>query len=172
MESYIHFTHINNNKLESIFKYGILNKKELKNLNIYNNNSHSSNYNGNYYISLTKKSKVNSPKSIYNIFSSLESYVGIEVNKPNHIYKTESKNPKIFTNTIIPIRRSPYIDEWQTNDIILPSDFRALIYNFEFFYKHKTNKNQVVLNLLLLQELLKTNNLDIPIIDKTTEKIL
>ena len=163
MEKYIHFTKFNIEKIESIFKYGIRTPFSLM-INgitkIENNNT----YNGTFFTSLTKEN--NTKKSIYRIFSSSPYYIGIEV-EIDKVYSTNN-NYNIFSNTPIPIRYSPYDDEWQTNKTIKTENFKT-IYVPLAIAKLNTSENEyneLIKKVEQLKELMKIYNINIPIINQ------
>lgn len=162
MEKYIHFTKFNLEKIEKIFKYGIRTPINLRINGICSVGSYNT-YNGLFFTSLTKEN--NCKKSIYKIFSISPYYIGIELNVKK-VYNTNKF--AIFSNTPIPIRYSPYDDEWQTNKTIKPEDFTAIYFPLELS-KDRCKKNEyqeIIIRLEKLKELMKLYEIDIPIIDK------
>lgn len=162
MEKYIHFTKFNIEKIESIFKYGIRTPFNLmfnRMCKVEHNNTH----NGLFYTSLTKEN--NSKKSIYEIFSSSPYYIGIEV----EIKKAYSTNKYgIFSNTPLPIRYSPYDDEWHTNKTIKPENFTAIYIPLELAKEkcNETEYQEMIKRLEQLKELIKLYDIKAPLIDK------
>ena len=165
MEKYIHFTSFNIEKINSIFKYGILNKHNLKKIGFYPKKD--ADFNGEYFISLTKESDIKVYSSFYHFYND-SNYIGIEVNKPKIIYKTNNELNDIkfclFHDTIFPVRYSAYPDEWQTNLKIRPNNFTAIKYRIEKFELKKEKLDEI-------ESLINEYNLDIPIIDFDTNKV-
>lgn len=167
MEKYIHFTNFNIEKIESIFKYGIRTPFNLM-INGIKKLETNNTYNGLFFTSLTKE--IECTRSIYKSFIASPYYIGIELNI-DRVYKTNSKFP-IFTNIPLPIRYSPYDDEWQTNKTILPNSFTAIYYPFiidDKFYRDE-EMEEIINFKTELEKLLKQYNLNIPIIEKKVYK--
>lgn len=167
MEKYIHFTSINIEKIESIFKYGIRTPFSLM-INRIKKPEFNNTYNGLFFTSLTKESS--NKKGIYRAFQVSSSYIGIELTT-DKVYKATNKY-SIFTNTPIPLRHSPYDDEWQTNKTILPNSFTAIYYPFIIYDKfYRDEEMEEIINFKTeLEQLLKQYNLNIPIIEKKVYK--
>ena len=165
---YIHFTGFNIETIESIFRNGIMSKHNLIKNDIIKNAGIGSN--GKYYISLTKKTDQN--KCIYNTFVKSNGFIGIKVKLNKEPIKAKPQNTTIFTNTIIPIRYSPYNDEWQTREIITPNQFIELSYPLDYISEvFKNNKEYLELTIEKInkiKELMEIYNIDIPLI---TEKV-
>ena len=163
MEKYIHFTNFNIEKIESIFKYGIRTPFNLM-INGIKKLEFNDTYNGLFFTSLTKETECT--RSIYKSFVASPYYIGIELNI-DKVYKANSKLP-IFTNTPIPLRYSPYNDEWQTNKTILPENFTAIYYPSIIAEKtySKEEFTEISEKIIHLKELMKLYNLNIPIIEK------
>ena len=165
MEKYIHFTSFNINTIESILKNGIKSKSELKKIGISIQND--IDFNGDYFISLTKENSSFGFKKYYNDMN----YIGVVVNKPKRIYKA---NPNLndilydlFNNSKLPIRYSAYPDEWQTKNNISTNDIVALKYRIKHFSDIETVKKK----LIDLKNLITSYDIDLPIIDFDTNKV-
>lgn len=164
---YMHFTTFNIETIENIFKNGIMSKYNLIKNGIIKNAGIGSN--GKYYISLTKKT--NQKKCVYSALSKSNAYIGIKVKLNKEPIKARPQNTAIFTNTIIPIRYSPYNDEWQTKEIITPDQFIELSYPLDYIsevFKDDKEYINTIEKINKIKELMKIYNLDIPL---KTEKV-
>ena len=160
---YMHFTTFNIETIENIFKNGIMSRYNLIKNGIVKN-SKLIGYNGKYYVSLTKKT--NQKKCVYNALSKSESYIGIKVKLNKEPIKARPQNTAIFTNTIIPIRYSPYNDEWQTKEIITPDQFIELSYPLDYIsevFKDDKEYINTIEKINKIKKLMKIYNLDIPL---------
>lgn len=166
---YIHFTTLNLKTIESIFKYGIMSKKDQIKNNIYNRRNYLTNNNGKHFVSLTKKTNIN--KSIYNALITNPNYIGIKVKLEKKPIKAKTTNLEILNMTSLPIRYSPYNDEWQTKEIITPDNFLSLSYPLDIIYKiyDSDDIEQTLQELENLKKLMKIYNIDIPLI--TNKKV-
>ena len=165
---YIHFTEFNIETIDSIFRNGIMFKYNLQKNGIYKKAGIGSN--GKYYVSLTKKS--NQKKCVYSALSKSNAYIGIKVKLKKEPIKAKIQNTAIFTNTIIPIRYSPYNNEWQTKEIITPDQFMELSYPLDYisevFKNNKEYLESTIEKINEIKELMKIYNIDIPL---RTEKV-
>ncbi len=165
---YIHFTKFNIETIENVFKNGIMSKHNLIKSGIIKNVGTGSN--GKYYISLTKKTNQN--KCIYNTLIKSNGFIGIKVKLNKEPIKAKPQNTAIFTNTIIPIRYSPYNDEWQTKEIITPDQFIELYYPLDYIFNAFKDDNEyldsIIKKINKIKELMEIYNIDIPLI---TEKV-
>lgn len=167
--NYIHFTKFNLETIESIFKYGIMSKYNLNKNNIYNCTGMG--YNGKYYISLTK---INYNQGLFKRLYSNPDRLGIELISDNAIKTTNNRNFNnfIFKDTPFKIRYSPYIDEWQTKEILTKDKFIALHYPIENFVQYCDDifkLNKIINDFKELKKLMKLYDINIPLI--TNEKV-
>lgn len=109
---------------------------------------------------------------MYSALSKSNAYIGIKVKLKKEPIKAKIQNTAIFTNTIIPIRYSPYNDEWQTKKIITPNQFMELSYPLDYisevFKNNKEYLESTIEKINEIKELMKIYNIDIPL---RTEKV-
>lgn len=155
---YFHDYENNLDTLKSILEKGLLSKKLLGLKNTKNT------YNGVHYISVTKYSTENKENSIFKLIKG-KSLIIIDNKVKAH--KAEIKRPLIYhylTNTPLPYRMSPYIDEWQVYKRISPEHFTGIYLDLVKHLKYNTQLEQLEL-LYKLVELLDYFDLNIPVID-------
>lgn len=155
---YFHDYENNLDTLKRILEKGLLSKKLLGFKNTKNT------YNGVHYISVTKYSNENKENSIFKLIKGKPLII---IDNKIKAHKAEIKSPLIYhylTNTPLPYRMSPYIDEWQVYKRIAPEHFTGIYLDLVKHLKYNTQLEQLVL-LYKLVELLDYFNLNIPVID-------
>ena len=129
-------------------------------------------YNGKYYISLFKLSLISD--RFYDIFCPFPKIV---LKNIIPFYANKEKNwREIFLNTIVPLRTSTWNGEYQQFLKISLNKIVAFEYSLAYLLKYKAlNEQDVKMFLNDLKEMIiiiKKSNIDLPILDTYTKKII